>query len=154
MGLGTAANDWQCVCVLQAGGAAGAGGGAFMFDWYSPTANLSARFELLAGGVGAGGNLTGASLPDAWSTVSCNQSFCVYDLDGADGWIESLSIGVGVQYSVTYISARVIGGADYLFEDQSVGGFSLGASAGVFALVGSWQFARVVANKPPVPWWA
>ena len=155
MGLGTQADDWKALGITQMGFGLLVAGGIFVFDFYSATAGLAARFTLTAIGKGLGGNLSGFGDPGGWSDIDCSgyygQPFSVYDLDKSPGHIASAGAATGVGYGFVYISAGPTPGSKKpkpFFGVQSVGGFGIGAGVSAFSLTGTWRFRRVSNNRP------
>ena len=159
MGLSTRADDWKALGIMQAGFGLLVAGGIFVFDFYSATAGLSARFTLAATGKGLGGNLSGFGDPGGWSDIECSgtgtfgQPFSASDLNKCPGHIASAGAASGVGYGFVYISAGPKPGfKKSLFAVQSVGGFGLGAGASAFSLTGTWSFKRVSNTRPDEEW--
>jgi hypothetical protein len=155
MSLDKKVSDWQVCAAMQAAGADLIGAGLFIFDFYSKSLDLSARFKFRGGGVGAGGNASGTTVFEEigqfgpWTEIGCDEPFCVWDLNGAWGRISALSGGVGLLFGFEYITAAPPGSwTRSYFHSQNVGGFSYGTGAGGFVFVGSWRFAKVCNNKP------
>lgn len=158
MALDTKATDWRCCLVRQVGGAAGLAGGAFLFDWHSQSAGVTARFALVAGGVGVGGHWGGVLADDGdltcWGAVACAEPFSAADLDRAAAAVYAVGVGLGLSLTLAVIDAKRPGGP-FLFRRQNVSGFGVGVGLSVVALAGTWAFNRLVAHKPlPQVWWA
>src|SRR5262245_30720675 len=106
MSLGDRVKDWQVCGISQAGGAVAVGGGMFVFDFYSPTVGASARFSFVGGGIGAGGNASGTTLPleygsiGPWSSIKPEEPFSFWDLNQAWGRVSSAGFGMGVTFGV------------------------------------------------------
>lgn len=156
MGLETKANDWQVCGVMSVAAGATLGAGVFVFDFYSPTADLTARFTFKGVGAGLGGDASGTALPaqigpfGPWSSISCDESFNVWDLNGAWGRLTNACVGMGVTFGSVFITAAPAWSWNRSwFHSQDVGGFGTGAGAGALVLVGNWRFKRVVSNSPP-----
>ncbi|MGI8811158.1 MAG: hypothetical protein ACR2IH_01355 [Pyrinomonadaceae bacterium] len=155
MGLGDRVDDWQACCVMQAGAAASVAAGLFIIDFYSSTASVSGRFTFKGVGAGVGGNASGTALPanigpfGPWSSLDCDKSFSIWDLNGGWGRISTLGVGVGVQFGVAYITAAPRWSWSHAyFHSQNIGGFGTGLGAGGMALIGSWSFKHVTNNEP------
>lgn len=164
MSLGMKVDDWQVCGVLSLAGSSGIGGGVFVFDFYSDSAKLSARFTFKGGGVGLGGEYQGGSIggdgsgtavPDdigpfgPWSKITCAKKFSVWDLNGAWGRLTTLSSGVGLTIGVVFITAAPPWSLfDNYFASQNVGGLGSGVGVTGLILVGNWRFKRVVQNIP------
>lgn len=155
MGLGDKVSDWHACGLIQVAGGDAIAAGVFVFDFYSATANVTGRFTFRGGGIGIGGNASGTAVPSQigpfgpWSSIDCDNPFSIWDLNGAWGRLTSLSVGMGLEFGVVYITAapRWSMFTSY-FHSQNVGGFSTGAGAGGFTLVGSWSFKSVVHTSP------
>ena len=158
MSLGQKVSDWQVCAFMQAAAADLIGAGILIFDFYSKSLDLSARFKFRGAGVGAGGNASGMAFPEEigpfgpWTAIECNESFSVWDLNGAWGRVSAVSGGVGLLFGYEYITAapRWSMSRAY-FYSQNVGGFGYGLGGGGFVFVGSWAFMRVSKNKPLPP---
>jgi hypothetical protein len=157
MGLSTRANDWQVCGLVSLAGGAGAGAGLCIFDFYSATAGVSARFGFKGGGLGVGGNAGGTTLGQdvgpftAWSDIEAVNPFSVWDLNGAWGRLASFGGGIGLGYGIVAITAAppwAWSGNRAFFVSQSVGGLGFGVGASGVLLVGNWRFRRVTHNTP------
>jgi hypothetical protein len=133
----------------------------FVFDFYSPSNDLSARFTFKGGGAGAGGNVGGTALGGdvgpytSFSEIEVKNAFSVWDLNGAWGRVASFGVGTGLGYSIVAITAAppwAWSGSRAYFTSQSVGGFGTGLGAGGVWLVGNWRFKKVSNNKPSSDW--
>ena len=158
MGLGTKAEDWQvCGLVTVAGGYV-VGAGLFVFDFYSPTAGLTARFTFTGVGFGAGGNAGGTTAGDvgrftAFSDIEAITPFSVWDLNGAWGRVGSFGAGIGLAYSIVAITAAPRWSWKHAyFTSQNVGGFGTGVDAGGVWVAGIWRFKKISNNKPANPY--
>jgi len=144
MGYSTQASDWQVAGAAQVGAAAGVGGGGWMFVFQSRAANYSASFLFAGFGLGAGGSMGGASMPDlssggmSWSSIRCDQAFSGEDLNYSAGRLTTAGAGLAVGYGFVYISAFNWSGS--LFSSQSVGGFSIGVGASAITTAGVWKW--------------
>jgi hypothetical protein len=152
MGLSTQATDWQVCGVIQGAAAVAVGGGVYVFDFYSQTADICGRFMLIGGGIGVGGNASGTALPLAgfspWTSIEVSNAFSLSELNHCVGSIQSLSIGVAVQYGAAFISAQPMWSRQPYFDKQNVGGFGTGLGAGGVMFVGGWNFRGVSGNLP------
>lgn len=155
MGLDTQANDWQVCGVMQVAAGEGVAAGLMVFDFFSPTAGVSARFTFKGVGMGLGGDASGTALPDQigpfgpWSSITADKPFSVWALNGAWGRVTSAGVGMGVTFGVLFITAAPAWSLlESYFHSQNVGGFSTGAGAGALALVGNWRFKCVTNNQP------
>ena len=72
MGMGTRADDWKALGIMQTGFGLYVAGAIFVFDFYSAKAGVSARYTLAATGKGVGGNLSGFGDPGGWSDIECS----------------------------------------------------------------------------------
>ncbi|MGA2776910.1 MAG: hypothetical protein ABSF94_05085 [Steroidobacteraceae bacterium] len=156
MSLDTKAKDWQVCMLLNIAAGAVVAAGTYRFDFYSESAGLTARFKFVGAGLGAGGNLSGALLPadigsfGPWSSIKCDQSFSVWDLNGSWGRLTSVSFGMGVTLGPMMISAaRNFWSFASWFHSQDVGGFGTGPG-GVSGevLIGRWTYAGTSHNVP------
>ncbi len=155
MGLGDKASDWQVCGLMQVAAGATLAAGMYGFDFYSAALNTTGRFRLSGAGVGAGGNASGTMLPlegmgfSPWSSIDCDEPFSINDLNNCWGRLSSLSVGVGVQVGVVYISAapRFWSTRTY-FHSQNVGGLGTGLGAGGILIIGGWHFSNVSGNRP------
>jgi hypothetical protein len=158
MGLSTQATDWQVCGVMQGAAAAGVGGGVYIFDFYSSTAGICGRFTLTCAGIGVGGNASGTALPmesvgiSPWTSISVDHPFSLSELNHCWGRISTLSVGVGVQVGVVYITAAPrFWSTRAFFHSQDVGGLGTGLGAGGVVLIGGWRYQGVSGNLPAVP---
>ena len=154
MALETSATDWQVCMILSIAGGAGIAAGTYRFDFYSPTAGLSARFKFVGIGVGEGGDLSGTTLPavlgpfSPWSGIKCDRSFSVWDLNGSWGRLSSVTVGMGVGLGPVLITAAKPFLSSW-FHSQDVGGFGTGGyGASGEVLIGRWRFVAVSGNTP------
>jgi len=152
MGLSTEADDWQVLGITSFGVGLALAAQVFVFDFFSETADVTARFFFIGYGSGIGVRSGGWVLPgiSSWSSIDCKRPFSVRQLDHVPGTIASVTVGVGANVGPTLISA-ISGSGAALFSDQDVGGVSGGISAGAAALAGRWRFARTVHNRPSAP---
>ena len=156
MGLATQASDWQVFGRVSVAGGAGISAGFYVWDFYSPTAGISAVFGFHGIGLGEGGNLGSIGAPDdvgpitSWSSIDCDQPFSVYDMDSAWGRISALGAAIGAGYSAIYISAAPeFWSLKSFFHSQYVGGLSLlSVGGGGQSLLGGWRFKHVSNNVP------
>jgi hypothetical protein len=156
MTLETQADDWQACLLLNIAGGAVVALGTYRFDFYSQTAGLTAHFRFIGGGVGAGGNLSGALLPaniggfGPWSDLKCDKKFSVWDLNGSWGRLSSISFGMGVTFGPMMITAaKHFWSMESFFHSQNVGGFGTGpGGVGGEVLIGRWSYVTTSARKP------
>jgi len=155
MGVGRSADDWQVcgICQIAAGDVIAAGG--FVFDFYSETAAITARMIFSGPGAGLGGNASGTGLPvqgasfGPWSSIECDKSFSILDLNGAWGRLTSANIGVPITFGAVIISAFPAWSLwDCYFHSQNVGGFGTGLGAGAMVIGGKWYLWSIVYNTP------
>jgi hypothetical protein len=148
MGLDTETNDWQVLGISAFGFALGLAAEVFVFDFYSATADITARFRFIGYGSGLGVRAGSWVLPGIteWSSLDCQRPFSASQLDHAAGTLASVTVGVGVNVGPCLISAIKSSGS--LFTDQDAGGISGGLSAGAVALAGRWRFSQTVSNAP------
>src|SRR3954468_16089921 len=107
MGILTKADDWQVLGITNFGVGLGLAARKFTFDFFSQTADVSARFILLAFGTGFGGRAGGFVLPGIgdWTDLECKRSFSVNQLDKATGLVATATVGVGGSVGPCLISA-------------------------------------------------
>jgi len=156
MPLDTHASDWQVCLLLSLAGGAGVAAGDYVFDFYSATAGLTARFKFYGFGVGAGGNLSGTVIPaqlgpfGPWSSIKCDKSFSVWDLNGSWGRLSSITFGMGVVLGPVMITAaKRFWSTDSWFHSQDVGGFgSGGAGVSGEVVIGGWHYVTGSHNAP------
>jgi hypothetical protein len=143
--------------MMQIAGADVVGAGLYTFDFYSKSVGVSARFVFKGVGAGLGGDASGFVVPhdfgdisSSWSTLECDQPFSVWDLNGAWGRLTDLGGGIGIQYSLLFITAAPPWSwSRSYFHSQSAGGYGGGgAGGGGFVLVGNWRFKQVVNTTP------
>lgn len=155
MGFATSANDWQVSGIAQIAAGEAVAAGLYVFDFYSATANVTGRFRLSGTGIGLGGNASGTLVPaeigpfGPWSSIDCDESFSLSDLNNCWGRLSTLSVGMGLLFGVVYITAapRFWSTRTY-FHSQNVGGFGTGAGAGGMVIVGGWHFSNITYNRP------
>ena len=155
MSLGDKQSDWQVCGAIAVAAADVAGAGLFVFDFYSKNAGGTGRFVFKGAGIGLGGNASGTMVPDEigpfgpWSSITVDEPFSIWDLNGAWGRLSSASMGAGLLFGVTYITAAPPWSLlKSYFHSQNVGGFSKGAGAGALVFVGNWRFKKVTSHKP------
>jgi hypothetical protein len=146
------ADDWQVLCIDSVGAGLGLAVMAFIFDFFSEKADITARFRLVAFGSGIGGSSAGWAIPGLsdWSELDCRRPFSAQKLHQCAATVATATVGVGANVGPCLISAIMPTGVS-LFEDQDAGGLSGGLSAGAYALAGTWKFVRVVSNRPATP---
>ncbi|CAN5684892.1 hypothetical protein BH24ACI3_BH24ACI3_00530 [soil metagenome] len=160
MNRSTKASDWEVVSVAQLGGAAGLGGGAFGFSFYSENVSSEASVFFLGGGAGIGGSAGGASIPfrsaseqarrirkgnrlgpnprrTGYDRINCLRPFSLSDLDYSFGNLISVGAALAVGFSLTQISAMNTDGS--LFDGEVGVGAVAGVGAGVFNFFGLWR---------------
>ncbi|HME37049.1 MAG TPA: hypothetical protein VKF84_17585 [Candidatus Sulfotelmatobacter sp.] len=152
MGFTDDADDWQVLCIDSVGAGFGLAVMAFIFDFFSEKADITARFRLVAFGSGIGGGSAGWAVPGLsdWSEIDCKRPFSAQKLHQCAATVATATVGVGANIGPCLISAIMPTGVS-LFEDQDAGGLSGGLSAGAYALAGTWKFLRVVSNRPAIP---
>ncbi len=144
MGFETQASDWKVSGVAQVGGAAAVGGGAWTLIFKSDSADYAAMFAFLGGGLGAGGSVGGASMPDfsngglSWTHIECDEAFSAADLNWSAGRLTTAGAGLAVGYGVIIISAFDWGGP--MFSSQECFGGSIGVGASAMTTVGVWKW--------------
>jgi len=155
MGYFDKADDWQCCEICQVGGAAGFGGGIWLFQIQSYNSGQYAAYFAFAGfGIGIGGSVGGASLPAnlfnnlppgasalSFSDLACDTAFSADDLDCAPGRLTTGGVSAMVGYSVVYISAKNLPFTS-LFASQSCNGLSVGVGADAMTTVGFWKYVQ------------
>ena len=150
MALDTRASDWEFAGICQVGGAAGVGGGGFMFMFQSETAGERQDVFFFGGGIGAGGSIGGASSPHIstgeipYSPITCINPFSMRDLHNSVGSIVSGGLSTIVGLSYTLIAATSLDTA--YFERQGGLSGSLGVGIGGTAFVGIWKVGRISAT--------
>jgi hypothetical protein len=146
------ADDWQVLCIDSVGAGLGLAVMAFIFDFFSEEADITARFRLVAFGSGIGGSSAGWAVPGLsdWSEIDCKRAFSAQKLHQCAATVATATVGVGANVGPCLISAIMPTGVS-LFEDQDAGGLSGGLSAGAYALAGTWKFVRIVSNRPATP---
>ena len=144
----TQATDWEFACICQIGGAAGLGGGAFMFDFKSESAEVHEEVFFFGGGIGVGGSVGGAFAPDlstgrvSFSPITCENPFSLNNLHNCIARITSLGASLAVGAGIMYISA-----GNY-FNGQ--GGFGLsvgGVGLAGFTFMGIWEVGRLAIRS-------
>jgi hypothetical protein len=154
MASGDRATDWQACMIFNVGAGAGIAAGDYVFDFYSATVGAAGRFKFYGVGIGVGGNLSGGNLPvtfgpiGPWSSINCDRPFSIWDLNGSWGRLGAGSVGAGVTLGPMYITAAKPFFHSW-FHSQNVGGFGLGAGAGLDELIGRWRYVSVSGNVPP-----
>ncbi len=149
MGFHTTAADWEFTGVCQIGGAAGLGGGGFMFEFRSATAEVREEVFFIGGGIGAGGSMGGAGAPDistgqmSFSPITCDQPFSLSNLHNCGGRLTSLGAAAVLGAGMLYISAATF--REEYFHSQGGFGFSLGGfGLGGFTFVGLWKVGALL----------
>jgi len=136
---------WDVASLCQVGGAGGVGGGVFFFNFRS--GSLVETFLFVAAGLGVGGSVGGASLPDfhtgriSYSPLTVRRAFSVYDLDMSPGTLTSAGVGLAEGYTLLRISAFNLGGI--LFEPSDCSGWSAGVALGLYGMAGYWRSLSV-----------
>ncbi len=150
MSASTKANDWECVGVATAGGAAGAGASVTMFQFRSKAADFLGEYIFVGGGIGAGGSLNSAVAPSPtdlynkgqgmnyWSKITSSRPFSSDDLSNCMGLMSSAGVSAAYGYSLVYLTAGLF---DVLFKSQYIGGWGIGV--GVSASVMRGYFIRL-----------
>jgi hypothetical protein len=144
MGWNTKASDWKVAGAAQVGGAAGLGAGAWTMIFQSEAANWSGMFAFIGGGIGEGGSIGGASMPDLstgglnWSSLTCDQPFSAADLNWSGGRLSTAGAGLAVGYGVVIITAFNMSGT--LFSSQNCFGGTIGVGASIMTTVGVWKW--------------
>jgi hypothetical protein len=154
MAFDTQADDWEVSSICQAGGASGAGGGVWLFNFQSADANFyGANFIFIGGGMGVGGSIGGASFPNmfkqsrlggsalVWSSIQCDRPFSAADLNWAPGRVTTAGLSLSVGYTLLYVSAKNLPFSS-LFLSQSCNGPSIGVGATAMATVGLWKWIQ------------
>lgn len=112
----------------------------FVFDFYSKTAGITARFRLSAFGSGSGGGSAGWALPGIsdWSDLGGKRPFSAQTLHQCAATVVTATVGAGANVGPCLISAITPTGTS-LFDDQDARGLSGGLSAGAYAFAGTWN---------------
>ncbi|MBT0957505.1 hypothetical protein IV417_08905 [Alphaproteobacteria bacterium KMM 3653] len=137
------ADDWKVAGAAQVGGAAVVGGGVWTFIFQSAHAHFSGMYTFTGFGLGAGGSMGGASMPDfssgglSWTNLECDRSFSADDLDGSAGRLTTAGAGLAVGYGVAIVSAFNWGGS--MFSSQECFGGSIGVGASAITMAGAWN---------------
>ena len=78
----------------------------FVFDFYSKTADITARFRLSAFGSGIGGGSAGWALPGIsdWSDLSCKRPFSAQTLHQCAATVVTATVGAGANVGPCLIS--------------------------------------------------
>ena len=144
MGWSTTARDWKVAGAAQIAGAFGPGAGVWTFILQSETAGHSGMFLFAAVGLGGGGSLGGASMPDwstgglSWTSLECDRAFSAADLNWSAGRLSTAGAGLAVGYGVVIISAFNMRGS--LFSSQNCFGGSIGVGASIMTTAGMWKW--------------
>ncbi|MBY6049775.1 hypothetical protein KUV47_20285 [Vannielia litorea] len=137
------AADWRVAGLAQIGGAAAVGGGVWTFEMRSATANHRGTYTFTGYGLGVGGSLGGASMPDfstgglSYTDLECERAFSADDLHGSAGRLTTAGAGLSVGYGVTIITAFNWGG--YMFSSQECFGGTIGVGASAITTAGMWH---------------
>lgn len=143
MGYRDHARDWKVASLAQVGGAAAVGAGVWTFIVQSDQANFSGTYAFTGYGLGVGGSLGGASMPDfstgglSWTSLECDRQFTGWDLDGCGGRLTTAGAALSVGYGVVIISAFNWGGS--LFSSQECFGGAIGVGASAITTAGAWK---------------
>lgn len=146
MGETTKARDWKVAGMANVGGAVTVGAGVWTFVFQSQSAQYSGSFTFAGGGLGLGGSLGGASMPDfstgglSWTSLECDRSFSAMDLHRSAGRLTTAGAGLAVGYGVVIISAFNWGGS--MFSSQECFGGSVGVGASAMTTVGMWNLLQ------------
>ncbi|MCO6383853.1 MAG: hypothetical protein JXQ91_12030 [Vannielia sp.] len=140
-------NDWQVAGLMQGGGGAAVGGGAFSFVMKSERAKFCGIFTFLGAGLAVGGSSGGASAPNLltgglnWSPLKGYQDrhFSADNIDGCAGRLSTMGASLGAGLGVVAITAFGWGG--FVFNSQDSLGISFGGGAAAMTLVGRWDLA-------------
>ncbi|HEX7815857.1 hypothetical protein [Dyella sp.] len=167
MGWNTKVDDWQVMCVGQLGGGAGAGGGVFLFNFRSAALKEAHRFTFVGGGLAAGGNASGLSVPPDWSLpqagygdMKLDRPFSLDDLNLTAGRVSTIGAAAALGYSAMYITAStsavgilaasIVGGT--LFHSVYCGGFGMGVGASGIAAAGIWKWTGNLGGYSNSDW--
>jgi hypothetical protein len=151
MGWSTRATDWKVAGAAQVGGAAAVGGGIWCFVFQSETAQWSGMFAFGAVGLGEGGSIGGASLPDFssgglnWSQLECDRAFSAADLNWSPGRLSTAGAGLAVGYGVVILTAFNLSGS--MFSSQNCWGGTVGVGASIMTTVGMWKWMSTGAMQ-------
>ena len=141
------ASDWWVAGRFNIGAAAGLAAGKYVFDFYSESASIWARYVFSGFGSGLGGNASGWGLPgivDPWTELPAKHAFSAADLHMCPGTLWTVSVGVGAGVGTMKISAI---SWHKLFEEVEVGGISGQFGAGALAMAGRWRFTRNIVRE-------
>lgn len=141
--------DWKVTSLGQVGGGAGVAGGAWFFTFRSKTAKVEVPFVFVGFGLGVGGSLGGASIPNAsdakrgnlsWTNVLHvdEDGFKADDLNWAKGRLTTIGASVGAGYGVMYITAFTTFGGT-LFRPRQLVGYVAGVGANAATTFGMWK---------------
>ena len=139
----TRATDWKIAGLAQIGGAAVVGAGIWTFVLQSAHANFSGTYTFTGYGLGAGGSVGGASVPDlstgglSWTSLECDRAFHADDMDGCMGRLTTAGAGLAVGAGVVIVSAFNWGGS--MFSSQECFGASIGVGASAMTTAGMWH---------------
>jgi hypothetical protein len=158
MNFAIRASDWKVCIIGDIGVGVIVAGGIFWMGFYSPSVSTShaVRFRFAGAGFGLGGNISSFALPgvipDVWTDIPCDQSFNVWDLNGAAGAIGNAGVGVGLSAGVTNMKANK--GSNVFFDFDGDLGLSGGFGAGISGLAGTYAVKGIVQNVPDDDWQA
>jgi len=115
-----------------------------MFLFRSPTAKIRrAAFLFAGGGLGGGGSIGGAGLPDlssgriVYTKLKCDSPFSVSDLNWSGGRVSSAGVGFVAGYGAVCITAFGWGG--FRFNSQTVHGLGIQTGLSAVTTVGIWK---------------
>lgn len=143
MGADTPAQDWKVAGQVSLGGASYVGAGGWVFLFQSDEAQHSESFVLYGAGIGLGGSMGGASLPDspsggnAWTRLRCHRPFSADDLHNARGEIINTSAGLALGLGLTRLTGSTWDQS--LFDSEPFMSANAGVALGGFAMVGIWR---------------
>jgi hypothetical protein len=147
MAWATKASDWWVAGRFSIGAALGLAAGKYVFDFYSESAGVWARYVFSGVGSGMGGNASGWSLPgivDPWNELPAKRAFSAADLHMCPGTLWTVSVGAGAGVGTMKISAMSL---RTLFDEVEVGGISGQFGAGALAMAGRWRFTKNIVRE-------
>jgi len=151
MSVSAKAWDWKVAGAANVGGAVSVGAGVWTFVFQSESAQFSGMYYFVGAGIGAGGSLGGASMPDwssgglAWTELECDRAFSADDLHNSAGRLTTAGAGLAVGGGVVILTAFNLRGS--MFSSQNCWGGSIGVGASAMTTVGAWRRMSIGAMQ-------